>query len=152
MRSPPSVEDEVGIASVRRDGRVDAVEQPVEADALVALEVGLAQADVDHLHASRVIGCTLYDAKAVHEDFGPLLRGESPVYAVASGQLAPTGQQVAGLQLPAAGHVEVALHRRAPVQDAPVQAVPPLGVHAQGGADVVAGNCQGCRCPAIMSA
>ena len=46
------VEDEEGMAVRRRDGGVDAVEQPIEAGPLVASDVGLAQADVDDLDAA----------------------------------------------------------------------------------------------------
>ena len=47
------VEDEEGVAVRRRDGGVDAVEEPVEAGPLVAFDVGLAQADVDDLNCGK---------------------------------------------------------------------------------------------------
>ena len=50
-----------------------------------------------------------------------------------SGQLAPTGQQVAGVKLPVGGDGVAFLQIEPPVVDAAGQVVPPLGVHAQGG-------------------
>ena len=47
-------------------------------------------------------------------------------------------QEVAGMQLAAERDVEVGLHRRAPDEDAPVQAVPPSDIYSQGGADIAA--------------
>ena len=81
----------------RRDGGVDAVEQPIEAGPLVASDVGLAQADVDDLDAADGPGGVLDDAQAAGEDFDPLLRGEPAVGVPVVGQLAPSGQQVAGV-------------------------------------------------------
>ena len=80
-----------------RDGGVDAVEQPIEAGPLVASDVGLAQADVDDLDAADGPGGVLDDAQAAGEDFDPLLRGEPAVGVPVVGQLAPSGQQVAGV-------------------------------------------------------
>ena len=59
---------------------------------------------------------------------------------VVTGQLAPSGQQVAGVQLPVGGDGVAVLQLDPPVVDAAGQVVPPLGVHAQGGADVVSGT------------
>ncbi len=134
------VEDEESVAARRRDGGVHAVEQPVEAGPLVALDVGLAQADVDHLDAADGPGGVLDDAQPAGEDFGPLVRSESVVGAALVGQLAASGQQVAGVQLPV-DRDGVAFPQLEPlVEDALVEVVPPLGVHAQGGPDVVAGT------------
>ena len=57
------------------DRRVDAVEEPVQADPLVALHVGLAEADVDDLHAAGAAGGLLDDAQPAGEDLGPPTRG-----------------------------------------------------------------------------
>ena len=59
---PALVEDEEGVAVRRCDRRVDAVEQPVEADPLVPPGVRLAQADIDDLHAAHTPGGLLDDA------------------------------------------------------------------------------------------
>ena len=85
----------------RRDRRVDAVEQPVEAGPLVALHVGLAEADVDDLDAAYGPGGVLDDGAALPLKISAPCSGASlrSVSALAD-QLAPTGQQVAGVQLP----------------------------------------------------
>ena len=127
---PALVEDEEGVAVRGCDGGVDAVEEAVEADPLAALHVGLAEADVDDLHAADGPCGVLDDAQAAGENFGP----------VVTGQLAPSGQQVAGMKLAVGGDGVAFLQLEPPVVDAAGQVVPPLGVHAQGGADVVSAS------------
>ena len=113
---------------------------PVEAQPLVALDIGLAQADVDDLHTADVPGGVLDDAQPGGEDFGTPLRGEPAVGPSDAGQLAPSGQQVAGVKLPVDWDGVAFPQLEPPVEDALVKVVPPLGVHAQGGPDVVAGT------------
>ena len=97
---PALVKDEEGVAVGGCDGGVDAVEEPVEAGPLVAPHVGLAEADVDDLHAADGAGGVLDDAQPCGEDFCSVPGGEPAVRAVDAGQLAPSGQQVAGVKLP----------------------------------------------------
>ena len=100
---------------------------PIEAGPLVASDVGLAQADVDDLDAADDPGGVLDDAQAAGEDFDPLLRGKPAVGVPVVGQLAQSGQQVAGVQLPVGRDGVAVSQLEPPVEDALVEGVPALG-------------------------
>ena len=134
------VEDEEGVSSRRLDRAVDAVEQPVEADLLVGLHDGLADADVDDLDAADADGGVLDAAQPVPEDLGPLPGREPFVGSAVAGEQAPSRQQIAGVKLSVRRDGVALLKLPSPLVDVAEQVVPPLGVHAQGGSDVAAGT------------
>ena len=94
---PVLVEDWEGVAFGGCDGGVNAVEEPVEAGTLAALDVWLAEVDVDDLNAAYGAGSVLDDAQPSGEDFSPVHRGEPAVCTIDPAQLVPTGKHVAGV-------------------------------------------------------
>ena len=124
----------------RLDRAVDAVEEPVEADLLVRLHVGLADADVDGLDAADADGGVLHAAQPVQEDLRPLPEREPLAGASVAGQHPPSRQQIAGVKLPVRRDCVALLKLPSPLVDVAEQVVPPLGVDAQGGSDVAAGS------------
>ena len=136
-----SGDDDKSISAFVGGGGIYAVEHAVQADAPESRNVALIQADVDDLEAAGVDGDVLDEAQTRRDQFQSPAAVKPAVDSAVAGQggPAPVGQQVAGSKLIALGDVVRVFLFLPSLADSAEDLVPNGFVHAQGGADVMAG-------------